>query len=122
MVRLSLCVVFVLSLTACAVAKQHTDIKLISFDDDTRYGTKETEDGFDIELYYSRYQFIPESDAVAMACKNQLTSAAWRHAEKLKKEIEPVNEQRIRISMGRNGVTGITSCRAFVPVRWKQPQ
>lgn len=103
----------------CATATRHSDIPLSTYDKDTKYGIEERQDGFVIELYYSRYQFIPESDAVATACKSQLTAIAWEHADKVGREIEPVNEQRIRISMGRNGVTGITSCRANAVVKWK---
>ena len=32
------------------------------------------------------------------------------------RKIQPVNEQRIRLSMGRDGFTGITSCSATAPV------
>lgn len=43
---------------------------------------------------------------------------AWRELFCCK--IEPVNEQRIGVSMGRNGLTGMTSCEASVPVIWKR--
>ena len=72
--------------------------------------------GFSLTVYYSRYQFIPEADAVALACKSALTSIAHELAERRGREIKPVNEQRIRISMGRNGVSGITSRSATAPI------
>lgn len=106
-------------LTACATPVSHTNIPLSTYDKDTEYGIEDRLDGFGITVYYSRYQFIPESDAAATACKSALTSVAWEVAEKKGKEIEPINEQRIRISMGRNGLTGITSCQAFAVVKWK---
>ena len=34
--------------------------------------------------------------------------------------IEQINEQRIRLSMGRNGLTGITSCSASAPAAYSQ--
>lgn len=107
-------------LAACATPVSHTNIPLSTYDKNTQYGIEERPDGFGITLYYSRYQFIPESDAVATACKSALTSIAWEHAEKKGKHIEPINEQRIRLSMGRNGFSGITSCQAFGVVNWKQ--
>lgn len=106
-------------LIGCATPVSHTNIPLANYDKDTEYGIEERIDGFSITVYYSRYQFIPESEAVATACKSQLTAIAWEYAENKGKEIEPVNEQRIRISMGRNGLTGITSCQANAIVRWK---
>ncbi|MFS1422292.1 hypothetical protein [Shewanella sp. 10N.286.48.B5] len=108
-----------LLLLGCATPVSHTNISLSTYDKDTEYGVEKRDDGFGITVYYSRYQFIPESDAVATACKSQLTAIAWEHSDKTGKEIQPVNEQRIRISMGRNGFSGITSCQANAVVKWK---
>jgi hypothetical protein len=107
-------------LAACATPVSHTSIPLSTYDKNTEYGLEDRADGFGITVYYSRYQFIPESDAVATACKSALTSIAWEFADKKGKQIEPVNEQRIKISMGRNGLYGITSCQAFAVAKWKQ--
>jgi len=107
-------------LIGCATPVSHTNIPLSTYDKDTEFGIEEREDGFGITVFYSRYQLIPESDAVAKACQSQLTAIAWEHADKLGRPIEQVNEQRIRISMGRNGFTGITSCQASTIVSWKK--
>lgn len=106
-------------MAGCATPVSHTNIPLATYDKDTEYGIEPRSDGFGITVYYSRYQFIPESSAVATACKSQLTAIAWEHSDKSGKPIEPVNEQRIRISMGRNGLTGITSCQATAITKWK---
>ena len=108
-----------LALTACATPVSHTNIPLSTYDKDTEYGIEQRPNGFAITVYYSRYQFIPESDAVATACKSQLTAIAWEHSDKAGKPIKQINEQRIRISMGRNGLTGITSCQAFAVAEWR---
>lgn len=107
-------------LVGCASPVRHSNVPLSPYDKDTEYGLEERPDGFGITVYYSRYQFIPESEAVATACKSALTSIAWEIAEKRGKEIEPINEQRIRVSMGRNGLTGITSCSAYTIATWKK--
>lgn len=121
-VSMRLLSIFLLSvlLAACATPVSHTNTLLSTYDKDTEYGIEERADGFEITVYYSRYQFIPESDAVATACKSALTSIAWEVADKKGKQIDPINEQRIRISMGRNGLSGITSCQAFAVAKWKQ--
>ena len=117
--KLLFAIMLSLFLTGCATPVSHTNIPLSTYDKDTEYGIEDREDGFGITIYYSRYQFIPESDAVAIACKSQLTAIAWEHSDQIEKEISPVNEQRIRISMGRNGISGITSCQATAVVKWK---
>jgi hypothetical protein len=106
-------------LASCATPVSHTNTPLSTYDKDTEYAVSLNSDGFGITLYYSRYQFIPESSAVATSCKSQLTSVAWEYAEKQGRAIAPINEQKIRISMGRNGLSGITSCQAFTTVNWK---
>ncbi len=105
-------------LTACATPVSHTNIPLSTYDKDTEYGVEENNNGFALTVYYSRYQFIPESDALATACRSALTSIAWEISDKKGKKIEPLNEQRIRISLGRNGFSGITSCQAFATINW----
>ena len=111
--------VLCLLLSGCATPVSHTNIPLSTYDKDTEYGIQERSDGFGITVYYSRYQFIPESDAVAIACKSQLTAIAYEYADANGRELEPINEQRIRISMGRNGFSGITSCQANASVKYK---
>ena len=84
-----------------------------------KYRIDEAEDGFIINMHYSRYQFFPESDAVAAAAKSELTSVAYEIAKIKGKKIKPINSQRIRVSMGRNGMTGITSCTLNAPVEYE---
>lgn len=105
-------------LSGCATPVSHSNVPVSTYDKDTEYAIEDNPTGFGITVYYSRYQFMPESDAVATACKSMLTSIAWEVADKKGKKIEPVNEQRIRISMGRNGLFGITSCQAYAPITY----
>lgn len=106
-------VLLLLLLTGCATPVGHTNMPLSTYDKNTEYGIQDNADGFAITVYYSRYQFLPESDAVALACKSQLTAIAYEYADSVGRNIDPINEQRIRISLGRNGLSGITSCQAY---------
>jgi hypothetical protein len=110
-------IVFSLALLyGCATPVTYTDKEMKRFDDHSKYAIEEKQGGFFLNIVYSRYQFIPESDALLVACKQTLTNIAWEIAEEDGKKIKPINEQRIQISAGRNGFTGITSCSARVPV------
>lgn len=80
----------------------------------------DTAEGFTLAIKYSRYQFIPESSAVQAACRQELTATAHDIAAQRGRRIEAIDEQRIRISMGRNGFTGITSCEASAPAIWRR--
>ena len=104
----------------CATPMVYTDRPMTALDRDTEYAIEDQADGFTITVNYTRFQFIPESSAVATACKSALTSIAFDHADRKKRKIDPINEQRIRISMGRNGFTGITSCSAQATAQWQR--
>jgi len=86
-------------LAGCATPVSHTNIPLSTFDKDTEYGIESRSNGFAVTVYYLRYQFIPESNAVATACKSQLTAIAWDHSDKIGNPIKQINEQRIRLSI-----------------------
>ncbi len=106
------------TLTGCATPVGYTNEPMARYDKDTEYRVDDRPNGFTLTIYYSRYQFIPESDAVAVACRQALTALAHEIAEKRGRQIKPIDTQRIRMSFGRNGVTGITSCSATAPADW----
>lgn len=112
---------FLLLVAGCATPVGYTNAPMARYDKDTEYRVDDRPGGFTLTIYYSRYQFIPESDAVAAACKQALTALAHEIGESRGRPIKRVEEQRIRLSMGRNGVTGITSCSATAPVDWQTP-
>ena len=62
---------------------------------------------------------IPETQAVVEACKSALLSAAYDYGEGKGRSIQRINEQRIKLSTGRNGLSGMTSCSASVPVEYQ---
>ena len=109
----------ILAITGCASPAKYTSASMKHYDQNTDYAIEPNDKGFVVSVYYSRYQFMPESDAVAIACRQALTSIAHDHASKSGREIEQVNEQALRISLGRSGITGITSCSATAPAKWK---
>jgi len=113
-------IIFTSLLSGCATPTRMTDAAMTAYDKDTDYAVTARPDGFLIAINYSRYQFIPESGAVATACKSALTAIAYEQADKRGRKIQPLNEQRIRISMGRNGMSGITSCSASAIAEWQQ--
>ncbi|MDA9260909.1 hypothetical protein N9P58_03475 [Puniceicoccaceae bacterium] len=106
-------------LVSCATPVGYTEEGLSRHDKDTTYRVDERDDGFTITMYYSRYQFIPESAAVSMAAKSNLTSICYEVADSKGIEIKPINEQRIKMSMGRNGLSGITSWTGVVKAFYK---
>ncbi|MDF7631467.1 hypothetical protein PUG46_19640 [Erwiniaceae bacterium L1_55_4] len=106
-------------LAGCTSAGHFKEMKMSKYDSNTNYGIVNKADGFGVQVDYSRYQFEPESDSVATACKSQATAIAFEHAKDIGREIKPINEQAVRISLGRNGLLGLTSCNAYAEAEWK---
>lgn len=103
----------------CASPLAYTTAPLVQLDRDTSYSVEDRPTGFSLTILYDRYQFIPESTAVAAACKSAITALAHTLAERKGRQIAPLDEQRIQLSMGRNGFTGITSCSATAVAVWR---
>jgi hypothetical protein len=87
-------------------------------DKNAKIAVKETNDGFSVDVSYSRYQFIPETGAIIMACKSIALARAREEATSKGRAIQTLSDVDVRVSTGRNGLTGGTSCRAFVEAKW----
>lgn len=109
-----------LALAACThpadVSRPLTEVA----DKNAHFTVKDTAAGFTVEARYSRYQFVPETSALLTACRSLVLSRAYDEAKRRGREIEPINEQTIRVSTGRNIINARTACRAFAEARWKQ--
>lgn len=55
-----------LLLTACTTPVAYTDKPMEQYDKNTNYTVEDNPGGFTVSIYYSRYQFIPESEAVRL--------------------------------------------------------
>ncbi|QBM74385.1 hypothetical protein E2E30_00450 [Sphingomonas sp. AAP5] len=114
---LALCTAFALS--ACThpadVSRPLTEVA----DKNAKFVLHDTPSGFSVEVRYSRYQFVPEMSALLVACRSLVTGRAYDEAKARGRGIEPINEQTIRVSTGRNIIDARTSCRAFPEAHWK---
>lgn len=109
-----------LALAACTtpadVSRPLTEVA----DKNAKFAIKDTTTGFSVEVRYSRYQFVPEADALLVACRSLVAARAYDEAKARGREIEPINEQAILVSTGRNIVNARTACRAFAEATWKR--
>lgn len=107
-------------LAACTTPADVSQPLTADGDKNAKFDIKDTANGFTIDVSYSRYQFVPEADALLVACRSIATTRAYEEAKRRGKEIQPINEQTLRVSTGRNILNGRTSCRAFVEAVWKE--
>jgi hypothetical protein len=97
--------------TACTqVAQQGV---MLNVEENTWVAVEESANGFLITVEYVN----AEKATVAATCKRALLSQASAYAGKRGKNIQPINEQRITMSVGWIGMT--RGCSAQVPVEWQ---
>ena len=106
----------------CATPVAYTTQPMTRLDQHAEYAVEDFDGGFTLTILYQRYQFIPESDAVDNAASSQLLSLAHDIADRRGKALKPINEQRVKKSMGRNGLTGITSWTGTVKAFYSEEQ
>lgn len=109
--------ILALALAGCATPVQQGPAAKAPLDRHSSYAVEDRPDGFVVSVRHERYQFVPETSAVLTTCKAALMNAAHTEATRRGRKVE-INEQQVQASTGRNGLTGITSCEASVPVRW----
>lgn len=108
-----------LTLAACASPVTYTDKPMAAFDKDTDYAIEDAPGGFNLTIRYGRYQYLPEPGSIAVGCRVAFNNVAQGIAARKGREIQPVDEQKIQVSLGRNGISGVTSCSANAMVAWK---
>lgn len=107
------------ALSACTTPADVSKPLTAGGDKNAKFDIKDTANGFTVDLRYSRYQFVPEADALLVACRSIATTRAYEEAKSRGREIQPINEQTLRVSVGRNIINARTACRAFVEAVWK---
>jgi hypothetical protein len=63
---------------------------------------------------------MPQDYAMKKECKKQLISIAEEHSEKTNRQIKPINEKDIKLSLGRNDMTAISSCEASIITKYSE--
>lgn len=91
-----------------------------TYDMDTEYTVEYVPDGFTLMVNYRYQQFTVRSSAAETACKAALTTVANSLAERRQRQIEPVNEQLIKLTTSRSWSGKVAACSASAPIVWKR--
>ena len=86
---------------------------MLNVEENTWVAVEDSANGFLITIEYVN----AEKATAAATCKKALLSQAAAYAGKRGKDIRPINEQRITMSIGWIGMT--PGCSAQVPVEWQ---
>lgn len=109
--------IFLALLFGCSSAPHFTDIPMRSVGPDSRVGVRPTDSGFQIRVQYTGTN--RSFSSIIRTCEDELISLADQYAETFPRKIEPIERDRIRISMERNqGALNQNVCKATTTVRW----
>jgi hypothetical protein len=116
-------VLAVVFLSACTRPAQYSAVPLRPYDANTRYAVEERENGFVLVVEFRQRAFVPRSDAeMHEACISALTSIAADEADKQGRRLQPLDPATVRVSTGRDGVSGHSSCSARARFYYIEPQ
>ena len=104
-----------LLIAACSTPPRYSSAPYKRLDHRTEYSIVDTPNGFTTSVIYREYQFIPRLSVVREEGKNALINIAYNEADARGRKIEPINEQRIRMSMGWNYLTGVKTWSGSAP-------
>lgn len=113
--------ILLLLLCACSTAPvKLTEAPMKTYDDHTKCAIEDNDDALKVTIHYSSYQFMPQDFAIKKECKKQLISIAEEYSEKTNHRIKPINEKDIKLSLGRNDMTAISSCEASIIAKYSE--
>lgn len=104
-----------LVIAACSAAPGYMQ----RHDRNTWFTVRPGTEGFGLAVRYARYWFVAEDAAVAFACTQAAFRVAEAYARRQGRAIVPVATQDVRLQVARDSVSGVTTCDANVPVRWR---
>lgn len=108
--KLAIGVVVTTLLFGCSSPQRYTSEPMSKWDSQTEYRIDDTASGFSVTAYHERYQFLPDTAAIIETAKATAMSIAYATADSRQRKIKPINEQRMKLSTGRNIVSGTTGC------------
>lgn len=87
-------------------------------DFDLEYGVMESSEALKLSLSYSKYQFVPDRDAVKQVCISQIKRIAETYASDHNKFLANLADSEPKVSTRRNGGLGMTYCQATLTVSY----
>lgn len=90
------------------------------YDEDTKYRVSKNSLGFNLEINYSQYQFIPSRQKLTSTCIEKIFLIANQISKNEDIAIQPIIKNNIQASFSRNELTGTSRCKLLVAVQWQQ--
>jgi len=78
------------------------------------------EDGFNLKVTHTRYQWIADMNEMFRVCRNSIHVLADQVAVYKGKQIEPIDNDKIAMDYDRNYTAGTSTCVATYPVAYKK--
>jgi hypothetical protein len=76
-------------------------------------------DGFELNLSHTRYQWVTEMEEVIAICRESIHKVAEQLAAAKGREIQPIDDSKISMSIKRDHSHGHSMCKASYDVAYK---
>ena len=91
-----------------------------TYDVSTEYSTEHVPDGFTLTVNYRYQRFTILTSTAAAECRTVVSNVTSNLADRWHRQIEPVDEQRIKLNTSRNWFGKVSACSATAPIVWKR--
>ncbi|WP_042885548.1 hypothetical protein [Cupriavidus necator] len=106
---------------ACTTtAPPYSGRQMSTYDMSTEYTVEYVPDGFTLMVNYRYQRFTMLPSTAATDCKTAAINVANSLADRRHRQIESVDDHRIKLSTSRNWFGKVTACSATAPIVWKR--
>jgi len=110
-----------LMLAACAtIAPPYSGRQMSTYDMSTEYAAEYASDGFTLMVNYRYQQFTMLPSTAATECRAAVSNVAGSVADRWHRQIQSMDDQRVKLSTSRNWFGKVTACSATAPIVWKR--
>jgi len=109
-----------LSAACTTTAPPNSGRQVSIYDMSTEYTAEYVPDGFTLLVNYRYQQFTMLPSTAATECRAAVSSVANSLSDRWHRQIEPMDDQRVKLNTSRNWFGKVTACSATAPIVWKR--
>ncbi len=94
--------------------------QMSTYDVSTEYTAEYVPDGFTLMVNYRYQQLTMLPSTAATECRAAVSNVANSVADRWHRQLEPMDNQRVKLNTSRNWFGKVTTCSATAPIIWKR--
>ena len=109
-----------MSAACTTTAPPYSGRQMSTYDMSTEYTAEYVPDGFTLMVNYRYQQFTVLPSTAATECRAAVSNVASSVANRWHRQLEQMDDGRVKLNTSRNWFGKVTACSATAPVNWKR--